>query len=201
MIIKDRHRNAFIVTAIIFLIGLAVGVYSLSRYTLVRFSVPLICFATVSLLSGVLLCKARIWGWITGSARFLPNFLCCSVCTCVFCLSVFYICNYAFANDKEGGMRDAVVEEKYQKVRHKSRRVGRNRYTRGEAYNVYYMKVRFVDGPVNELQIEQKRYARIHKGDTIQLFVSEGFFSVPVIKYNHVSMYTKGNRYRNQFEK
>ncbi|CAK7061733.1 MAG: hypothetical protein PARBB_02924 [Parabacteroides distasonis] len=201
MIIKDKYRNAFIITVVVLLVGLAVGVYSLSRYTLVHFSVPLVCFATVSLLSGVFLGRARIWGWVTGSARFLPNFLCCSVCMCVLGLSLFYFCNYAFANDEEGGMRDAVVEEKYQKVRHKSRRVGRNRYARGEAYNVYYMKVRFGDGPANELQIEQKRYARIHKGDTIRLFVSEGLFRVPVIKYNHVSTYTKGSRYRDQFEK
>lgn len=182
MIIKDRYRNVFILTVVMILIGLVAAVYSLSRYTLIRFSVPLIYFVTISLLSGVFLWKARIWGWVTGSVRFLPNFLCGSACMCVFCLSLFYICNYAFANDEEGGMRDAVVEEKYQKVRHKSRRVGRNRYARGESYNVYYMKVRFGDGPANELQIERNRYARIHVGDTIQLFVSEGLWGVPVIK-------------------
>ena len=77
-------------------------------------------------------------------------------------------------------------------MHHKSRRIGRNRYTQGEAYNVYYMK---------ELQIEQKRYTQLHEGDTVPLFVSKGLFNIFVIKYNHISKYTNESSYRNQFKK
>jgi len=114
---------------------------------------------------------------------------------------LFYICNYTFANDEEGSIRKTIVEEKYKKVHHKSRRIGRNRYTQGEAYNVYYMKVKFGNEYIKELQIEQKRYAQLHEGDTVPLFVSKGLFNIFVIKYNHISKYTNESSYRNQFKK
>lgn len=36
-------------------------------------------------------------------------------CTCIISLSLFYICNYTFANDEEGSIRKTIVEEKYKK--------------------------------------------------------------------------------------
>ena len=159
------------------------------------------CFSVLSLLSGISFYKAKIWIWITGSAQFLPNVLCHFFCTCIICLSLFYICNYTFANDEEGSIRKTIVEEKYKKVHHKSRRIGRNRYTQGEAYNVYYMKVKFGNEYIKELQIEQKRYAQLHEGDTVPLFVSKGLFNIFVIKYNHISKYTNESSYRNQLQK
>lgn len=198
--IKDNYRNVFIIIVIILFICLVTGIYSLSQYTLVRFCIPFICFVTMSLFASLFLGKAGIWGRVTGSMKYLPNYLCCFVCTCILGLSLFYICNYAFANDEKGEIRNVVVEEKYQKVRHKSRRVGRNRYVRGEAYNVYYMRVRLNDEQIKEFPIEQGKYARLHKGDTIPLFVSKGLLGVPVVKYNRISKYTNGSSYRNQFK-
>ena len=54
---------------------------------------------------------------------------------------------------------------------------------------------------IKELQIEQKRYAQLHEGDTVPLFVSKGLFNIFVIKYNHISKYTNESSYRNQFKK
>lgn len=201
MKMKGNYRNGVIVAVIVLLVCFSVGAYSLSQYTLVDFSTPLTGFALVGLLSGMYLWKARMWVWLTGSAKFAPNYLCHSLCTCVLGLALFYIGNYALADDERGGERNAVVEAKYQKTRHKSRRAGRNRYVQGEAYSVYYMRVRFGDGYSKELQIEQKRYARLHKGDTVSLFVSEGLFRIPVVKFNRVARYTRGSSYRDQFKR
>ncbi len=60
--------------------------------------------------------------------------------------ALFYVCNYCFSDDEAGHIEKTVVENKYYKVRHRTRRVSRGRYTQGEAYNVYYLKVRFGDG-------------------------------------------------------
>lgn len=182
-------------------ICLATGAYSLSQYTLAGFFIPSMCAAALSLLSGVVLWKSRIWLWLTRSEKFLPNYLAHSVCIGILGLSLFYICNYAFADDENGETRHGVVEKKFIKVRHKSRRAGRNRYTQGEAYNVYYIKVRFENGMAKELQAEHNRYAGLHEGDTLQLFVSDGLFGIPVIKYNHVAKYINRNSYRDQFRK
>ena len=88
---------------------------------------------------------------------------------------------------------DVSPTQEFHKVRHKSRRVGRNRYVQGEAYNVYYIKVRFGNDLLKELQVERNRYTRLHKGDTLSLFVSEGALGIPVLKYNRVSKYEGGS--------
>lgn len=112
MKIKKSRRNIFIITLTILLICLATGAYSLSQYTLIHPITPIMCFSVLSLLSGIFFYKAKIWIWITGSAQFLPNALCHFFCTCIISLSLFYICNYTFANDEEGSIRKTIVEEK-----------------------------------------------------------------------------------------
>lgn len=199
MKIADKYHTAVVIALFFFLLFLMMGGYALSQYTLVPFGVPLVRSVVVSLIFGMALHRLGMWAWLTGTTKFLLNYLCCSVCTCVLVLSLFYVCNYAFADDEGGGMRSAVIETKFHKVRHKSRRVGRNRYVQGEAYNVYYIKVRFDNDLVKELQVERNRYTRLHKGDTLSLFVSKGALGIPVLKYNRMSKYEGGSKYRDQF--
>lgn len=182
MKIKSNYRHIAITATSILCMCLFSGAYSLSQYTLICFSTPIICFATIALFSGLVMWKWRGWGWLTGSTNFLSNYLCHFVCVEILCLALFYICNYAFSDDVHKHAEKTIVEDKYYKVRHKTRRVSRNRYARGEAYNVYYMKVRFDNGFVKELGITRNRYSRLHKGDTVSLSVSNGFFGIPVVK-------------------
>ena len=196
MKIKSNRRNFFIILTIILCTSIAASAYSLSKHTLVNFRTTAACFATAALVSGMVMWKFRLWTWITGSSKFLPNYLCHSACTGILVTALFYICNYCYADDTAGHIEKTVVEKKYYKVRHKTRRVSRGRYTRGEAYNVYYMKVRFADGSVKELETEHKKYSRLHEGDTIELFISEGLFGFPVVKYSKVARYTYGSSYR-----
>lgn len=93
------------------------------------------------------------------------------------------VCNYAFADDER--IEKAVVEKKYYKVHHKTRRVSRKRFTQGEPYNVYYMRVRLGNGETEEVKIDCNKYNRLHKGDTVTLSVSDGLFGIQVIKYDH----------------
>lgn len=198
---RGKLRNYTIAAIALLCICLATCSYALSQYTLAGFFIPSMYAAALSLLSGVVMWKWGIWRWLTRSEKFLPNYMVHSVCTGILGLSLFYICNYAFANDKNGKTRNCVVEKKFTRVRHKSRRVGRNRYTQGEAYSVYYIKIRLENGLTKELQTERNRYAGLHRGDTLKLPVSDGLFGIPVIKYNRMAKYTNRSSYRRQFGK
>lgn len=182
MINKSNYHSlaAFLM---IFLSGiLAIAAYSLSEYTLIAFHVPVAFSVSSGLLSGAVMWKSRFWIWLTKTSAFLPNYLCHSVCTGIFLMAVFYVCNFAFADSASSHTEMAVVEQTYYKIRHKTRRVSRNHYARGEAFNQYYMKVRLSNGAVKEQMIKQQKYIRLHKGDTVPLQVSKGFFGVSVIK-------------------
>ncbi len=196
MKIKNSRRDFFRILAVILCFCLGAGICSLSRLTLVSFSTTAVCFAVGALVSGGLLWKCRLWTWLTGSSAFLPNYLCHSVCTGIFVTALFYVCNYCFSDDEAGHIEKTVVENKYYKVRHRTRRVSRGRYTQGEAYNVYYLKVRFGDGSFRDFETEHAKYARLHKGDTMELFISGGLFGYPVVKYNKVTKYTRVSSYR-----
>lgn len=186
---KKNSRVFFIITT--FVIGLLGTVaYILSQYTLVDFGISVAYFALLALVSGTFLWNLRLWMRITGFTNFLPNYLCHSVCTGVVGLALFYVCNYAFAADEGGHTEKSVVKEKFTKVRHKKRRVSRNRYVLGDAYYVYYVKVKFDNGLDKEFQVDCTRYRRLHEGDTLMFSVSDGCFGIPVIKYNEVFRHT-----------
>lgn len=195
MTIKNDRRIYFILTMIL-CVCLGAGICTLSQYTLASFGTIAACFAATALISGTVLWKSRLWIRLTGTQAFLPNYLCHSVCTGILGTALFYIGNYGLADDAAGHLEKAVVEETYYKVRHKTRRVSRGRYARGDAYNVYYMKASFGDGSVKDFEVERKKYVRLHKGDTVELFISKGFFGFPVVKYNKLTKYTYGSRYR-----
>lgn len=196
MKIKNSRRDFFIILIVVFCFCLAAGIYSLSRLTLISFTVTVVYFAVAAFASGIVMWRCRLWTWLTGSSAFLPNYLCHSVCTGIFVIALFYICNYCFSDDEAGHIEKTVVENKYYKVRHKTRRVSRGRYTRGEAYSVYYLKVRFSEGSFTDLQVKYEKYARLYKGDTVELFISEGFFGYPVVKYSKIDKYTRVSSYR-----
>ncbi len=196
MNIKNNYHKFAVIAIAILLIILSTSIFALSQYTLIAIGKPAVCFALLALLSGILLWKSRLWCWLTNTSSFLPNYLCHTICTGILGLAIFYIGNYAFAQDDTGHMEKTRVEKMYKEVHYKSRRIGRNRYTRGEAYKVYYMKVKFSNGQVKDLQIEPAKYMRLHEGDTISLYVSSGLFGIPVVKYNHVTKYTYGTRYQ-----
>ena len=91
------------------------------------------------------------------------------------------------------------VESKYTKTRHRSRRLGRNRYAQGEAYKVYYIGVGLPDGRIKEMSATLKEYNRVRRGDTLAFPVERGFFGVPVIKRRGSTTEVLPSGYRRQF--
>lgn len=158
------------------------GTYCLHTYTLSSFLLPVACFVMLAMLSGLFMWKFRFWVWLTGTTSFWSNYLCHGFCVAILVTTLFYGCNYMLAENEEGSTEKAVVEHKYYEVKHRSQRVGRNRYRPGKPYNVYYIKVRFDGGCARDISVSHDRYARLHDGDTVSFFVSRGFFHIPVIK-------------------
>lgn len=179
---KSNYHNLVDFLVIFLSMILAIISYTLSEHTHIEFRIPVGLSASLALLSGAVMWKSRFWIWLTKTSAFLPNYLCHSACTGIFLLSLFYICNFAFADSASRHTEMAVVEQTYYKVRHKTRGVANRRYARREPYNAYYMRVRLESGFVKELMIKQQEYARLHEGDTVPLKVSKGLFGVPVIK-------------------
>ncbi len=172
-------QNIMRMAVFIVCIILLAGAVSVSSNTLISAWIPFAGSGAAALLSGTALWRA--WRRLTNSEKILSNYLCHTICTGIVLAAAFYICNYAFANKTKTHNTQVVVEKKYHKVRHHTRRIGRRHYTQGRPYKVYYMTVRFNNGSTKDLSIPLKRYCRIRQGGTISLPVARGLFGVPVI--------------------
>ncbi len=75
-----------------------------------------------------------------------------------------------------------MVERLYTETHHRSKRVGRNRYVKGEPYKVYYMEVSLPGGWRKPIHLDRARYSATHLGDTIAIPVGRGLFGLSVIK-------------------
>ncbi|MCM1093109.1 MAG: hypothetical protein NC421_04065 [Lachnospiraceae bacterium] len=122
------------------------------------------------------------WEKFTSSGKFILNYLCHLVAVTGILSALFYIPNYVFADASTSHTVKAVVERRYTETRYKSKRIRRNVYGKGEPYKVYYMELRFENGMKKARHLNQQKYNRIRKGDTITVDISQGAFHVPVIK-------------------
>ena len=94
----------------------------------------------------------------------------------------FYITNFAWADASTGHGERAVVERKYSEKHYHTRRVGRNRYVRGDAYYQYYLELRYANGYKLPLEVKLPRYRRVSAGDTVSVTIQRGLYSIPVVK-------------------
>lgn len=107
----------------------------------------------------------------------------------------FYVLNYACSDKQTRVSEQVAVVEKYSKTRYHSKRVSRNRYTRGEAYNVYFFKIEFANGTVKEYETVVNKYRNTDVGDSIQVSVEKGLFGPEVIKRKGPKPHRAKNRY------
>ncbi|MCI9042394.1 MAG: hypothetical protein HFJ93_00540 [Muribaculaceae bacterium] len=125
---------------------------------------------------------ARLWRRVVGS-RFgwLPP-LCHVVLATGVAMALFYALNFCFVSKSSLHTERAVVERLYTETHHRSKRVGRNRYVKGEPYKVYYMEVSLPGGWRKPIHLDRARYSATHLGDTIAIPVGRGLFGLSVIK-------------------
>ena len=82
----------------------------------------------------------------------------------------------------------AEIVRVYSETRYRSKRVARNRYTRGEPYKVYFMDARLSDGRECKRSISIQRYNRYawnshrNKPDSVDLHLSSGALGMEILE-------------------
>lgn len=175
-----KRRTAFWIILLLLTVISYISVATFSNNTFISIAKVIgISLIAASLLSVPL---TPLWKRLTGFKTPALNILCSSVFLTGFFSALFLIINFWYSEPEGRHMEKAVVERKYSETRHRSKRISRNRYTRGEEYKVYYIDVCFDSRCSKTLSVTMRQYGKIHRGDTLLLPVEKGFFGFPVIK-------------------
>lgn len=179
MISKTKNTVTLVVIVLVTLIGLGFAM-ALHRNTLVDWWLPaVVCAVPAALLAAL---YTRLIMSLAGLSR--PWMAACAGFALFFTalLGTAYSLNY-FDSDPDSSLQcKATVSAKYTAERHRSKRVGRNRYVQGEPYTVYFIKMDIPGGRVKELEVTAGQYAGLRKGQSIDLQIERGLLGVPVIK-------------------
>lgn len=175
-------RDTLIIILILIVVFLSAAITAFYDTTLINPLVPASAALALGFASGLWLW--RIWRPITGAQKMMWNFICHTVFVSVLLTALFYVCNVAFADKSNTSETKVVVLEKYDKVRHHMKRIARNRYARGEAYNTYHLKIRLDNGTTRVLTVPLGKYRRFQPGDSVMLPIAKGAFGVPIIVQN-----------------
>jgi hypothetical protein len=110
----------------------------------------------------------------------------CPVCSTL-CLTTFL---YFRRDTSETETVHAEIIKIYSETRHRTKRVARNRYTRGEPYKVYFMDVRLPDGQKHKRSISLKSYNQYaysshrhrERPDSVNLLLTKGALGMTIIE-------------------
>ena len=177
---KRNHRTVRLGFFAFLTVLVYAGAVALVPRTLITPWVPFCAAGMVAAATGAGMW--RLWRRITAREKPFWNYLCHTVMMTGMLAAVFYISNYALADDSTYHEEETVLVRKYRETRHHSKRLSRARYVRGDPYYVYYMEVKFANGRTRELQIPANKYIRLKKGQKLRLPVARGFWNVPVIR-------------------
>lgn len=176
-----KKRGIIVAMVVVIVSILSYGaIFALNGLTLISFWIPLAVAVFLATASGLALW--RVWARITRRSGLALNMLLNTLVLTGPLLALFYIINYACADNRTDHTEQVVVERLYSKTRHHTRRISRRHYTQGEAYKVYYTDIRFADGRQKSFSIPYSKYSRLRSGDTLSLGLYRGGFGVPVIK-------------------
>lgn len=165
-----------------FIIILSLGaIGALGGITMVRRWIPFVIALVIALVSGLTL--HRLWPRFTHIDKPVVNYAIHVVFSTILLWGAFYTVNALFARGATY-TEEITVERRFTETHYRSRRTGRNSYSRGAPYKTYHIEARFPDGRTRNLQITGGRYRDLRSGDTIALPLRKGFFGVPVANMN-----------------
>lgn len=137
------------------------------------------------------------WEAITRTRNIAVNVVCQLVAATGMFIAVILGVNYFARDISDSAVVRAEIVKVYTETRYRSKRVARNRYTRGEPYTVYFMDVRLPDGRVCKRSLSRESYnryfgrvgrSRRERPDSIDLRLTPGALSMtviePAIKHN-----------------
>ncbi len=83
-----------------------------------------------------------------------------------------------------------VVAGHFREERRKTRRVGRRYVATGEKYYVYKLKIVLNNGEEKFVGMDERRYRRVHDGDSVTVPVMRGLLGVTVMKTDSMKIKT-----------
>lgn len=170
--------RALALVAVVFLFILSLGaVITLLEYTLIRWWIPILCAGVFAVATGTILWK--VWRRLTGSGSFPLNYAIHIIFTTFFLAGLYLTIN--FTGKSSMRKEEVTVESKVREKHYRSRRVGRNRYVRGNPYYEYYVKVKMDDGSIRKVRVNYHPYLNIRSGEELTLSISKGALGLPVI--------------------
>ena len=147
---------------------------------------------TVSLVFAALtaLLYWRKWRIITGTSNIVINVICHLIATMGLFMALILGVNYFGRDTSKSETVRAEILKIYSETRHRTKRIARNRYTRGEPYKVYFMDVRLPNGQKHKRSISLKRYNRyafsshrhMERPDSVDLFLTKGALGMTIIE-------------------
>lgn len=140
----------------------------------------------------------RMWQWLLGTAdRRISAAIHVVAATGVFAFILLGI-NYFGADDSTLHEERVALLSRHSEKHYRQRRVGRNRYVRGDPYYQYYMTVRLADGREKELSITRNYYHNIARHDSVTLRLENGMLGLPVIRRKGRTTEVPPSSYRRQ---
>lgn len=175
--------------AVIIFYGIAIALFGM---TLVR---PIWIIAVSILLAGVTAAVFfRKWRKLSGTSNVAVNVIIHVICSTGFFMAVILGLNYFCRDASDAVTVRAEIINTYTETRYRMKRVARNRYTRGEPYQVYFMDVCLPDGRQLKRSISLERYNRFVRSryrqrkrpDSINLRLTSGALGMTVIERDSI---------------
>lgn len=186
---KNSSWRTFGMIAVIFAVILCYGIaLALFGMTLVNpwWIVALsIVFAGISVF---FFRNKKNWSVLTGTSSVTINVLCHLVTATGLFMALILGVNYFCRDTSRTVTVRAEIVRVYSETRYRSKRVARNRYTRGEPYKVYFMDARLPDGRECKRSISIQRYNRYawnshrNKPDSVDLHLSSGALGMEILE-------------------
>ena len=177
---KQRFSTMRVV-ALVFLTFIGYGAaISLSARTMIWFPAVVLTSFAIAALLGVAIAVRR-GGFLGIRNRILASGVAALILTGVLS-GAFLTLNYVFTADGSAHTERVAVTRKYREKHYRSKRVSRNRYTRGEPYYEHCIDIEFDNGKVCQIKLGMEKYRRVSTGDTLQATIEKGLFGFPVMK-------------------
>lgn len=157
-----------------------IAAYALGNLTMISFPIAVGVSLIAAALAGITLLP--VWQRWSGLSNPALNVLLATVILGGVISAGFYVSNFAFAKEETSHTEKAVITKKYRETRYRSKRVGRNRYVRGEQYYEYYFDVEYSNGRIKPMIVNAKRYSKARTGDTITVNIQQGLYGFAVVK-------------------
>lgn len=123
----------------------------------------------------------HLWQRITGCRLQWVNYAVHVVMVSLLICCGLYLGNQLGASDR-GDTVEAEVLKVYRETRYHTKRVSRKVYTRGDAYYVYYARVRFDNGLERNMPVSRAQYSKLRPGSVFAVEVHRGGLGYGVIR-------------------